>query len=624
MSVGVSQFSGVTPTLPVPERLAPVSVIHPGVGAFSARLADLQPGTMRLEDTAKTPPEGDEVTVLLFGRRLQGTITHAEHCVLTVEFDVSPDIFETIEAFEDFKLSDDASGGFDDARSTEFTDIGPTTDEFDALPAVDGEARLTPRSPLDGLGMLLSLRANRPVMVRAEGDVSKVRLCFDHQELEVRAIQVASRGYLLLPPEDHTETDSAIAKLREALDRTHPAPTPQNEKSSYDDDLPVLHPNGSIAFRSYEQFLFQVECNLSKGAVMAKGTAGALGSQQALKLLIPDTEPIEVPSAELLFQDQGRVGFSVQHPKQLRNAILGVVTRANALPSPARPAPTPMPVLRPAATPKPKLAPVAHRVALSATHPSPQALIDFARTPAHPITAAGGWYIGVLDRALRLGQDLLLTVSSETDSLRIWIYRGHIVAALRRPAPGNDRLGQRLVAKRIIQSDMLRDALKVALKSKKPVGQVVLETKKVPPSQVHRALRYQLLDRITIPQTWKSGWIEVGEMTPLPVKADLIAISRNAAVAHLLRQQLSTTRLGELREAMRRYLNQPLQVDLSNLSPSFRFTEREQQFITKCANAQGSLAAVISQSTARPLEAYRMLLLATALGIVTPTESKLH
>ena len=617
MSVDVSDFSAATPTHPVLERYAPAYIIHSTIGAFSARVTDIQPGRMQLLGIGRALPLRDPVTVLVFGQRIAAAISHSDQDSLAVEFKATPKTYEAIAAFEEFKHGDD-SGGFDDGRATIFTDVTPHTDDFESLPVVDASGRLRPQSALDGLGMLLSLRAERPVMVRSGGDISKVSLCIGGEELEVRAIPVNDMGYLMLPPRDHTATDAAIARLRQALDRTHPTAQTTTAQTAYDDDLPSLSTDGTIAFRSYEQFLFQVESNLSRGAIMALGAAGKLGTRRALKLVIPNADPIQIASAELLFQDQGRVGFSVQHPKELRRSILSVVSQASGQPLPGRPAPTPAPVLRPAPTPTPEIIPVAVRVPLSPVLPTPQALIDFPRTPAHPLTDAGGWYLGVIDRALRLGQDVLITVSNDHESIRIWIYRGHIVAALRRPAPGSDRLGQRLIAKRAINGKVLRNALKVALNTKGPVGQIIIETGKVLPAQVNRALRYQLIDRITVPLQWTSGWVEVSEMPPLPVKTDLVALSRNAAIAHLVRQHLSKSRPQDLRDTVRRYLNQPLKVDLSHLSPNFHLTEREQQFIAKCANSEGALTNVIAQSPGRPDDAYRMLMLAVALGIVMP------
>ena len=613
-----SQDSSVTPTPPPLSRLAPVSVIHAAGGAFAAGLADLQPGSLHLKGVPLKLALRDQVTVLLFGRRLAGEVSDTGDGELSVEFETSPDIFETIEAFEDYQVHDDPSGGFNDCRSTVFAEVTPVS-SLDALPALDAEGRLTPQNSLDGLGILYSLRASRPVMVRSDRNLSVAKLDVGGQAFELRMKPVSGKGYLVFPPSGTEAVDAAIAKLQQELDARHPTENIKAPENDYDDDLPLYHPDGSITFRSFSQFLFQADCNLSKGAVMAKGFAGELGSKRALKLLIPEASPIDIPSAELLFHDQGRVGFSVNQPHVLRMAIQQAISESVGRTLHGRPAPTPAPVLRPAATPAPTIVPWTHRVELSSALPSPHVLTDFARSSAD-ITAAGGWYVGVLDRALRMGKDLEVTVTNDVESLRIWIHRAHVVAAMRRPAPGEDRLGQRLVAKRTVTSTLLRDALKVALNAKDPLGQVLIQTGKVPPAQVHRALRYQLLDRIAVPQEWTSGWIEINEMSRLPIKADLVALSRSTAAAHLLRRQLSKARLAELRDTMRRYLNQPLLIDLSRLSPSYRLTEREQQFFTKCANTEGSLAAMISQATARPLEGYRILLLGIALGIVTLSE----
>ena len=560
------------------------------------------------------------VTVLLFGQRIAGEVIKVGEGEAVIEFSPAPEIFEVIEAFEDFMHHDEA-GGFSDCKSTVFADVTPAAGELDGVPSVDDRGCLTPQNSLDGLGMLFSLQANRPLMVRSEKPVSKVRLHAGDQVIELRALPVALNGYLLQPPADLAQIASAIAKLQKDVDTTHPPEDDAAVDDARNDDLPVLGADGSVTFRSFAQFLFQVEANLSKAAVMAKGTADALGARQALKLVVPGHDPIDIPTAEVLFQDSGRVGFSVHHPNELRTALQQALLKVGGPSLHGRPAPTPAPVLRVPATAKPKpLASVSHRVALRTGLPSPSVLIDFARSSVGPRPTAGGWYVGVLDWALRLGQDLQLTVTNDADFLRLWLHRGHIVGAIRRPVPGSDRLGQRLVSKRIINGDVLRDALKTALKTKEPIGQVVIQTGKVAPAQVHRTIRYQFLDRLEGIHEWTSGWIEVGEMSPLPAKSDLVAISRTTAIAHLLRRQLAKSRLPELREATRLYLNQPVKVDLSHLLPSYRLNEREQQFFARCAQSEGSLAATISRSRVRPIEAYRMLLLGTALGFVTLTE----
>ena len=605
---------------PVAERLAPVSVIHPSGRTFVAGLSALQPGSMTLKRLQRPLARHEQVTVILFGRRVAGEVSDSTDGAAAVAFQTSPDIFGAIEAFEDFMLDDDPNGGFDEGKSTVFADVAPSSDELDALPSVDARGRLAPRGPLDGLGILFSLKANRPVVVRSTHPVAKVLLEVAGRTLEAQARPVSGNSYLLLPPADANAIDAAIAQLRRDLDTTHPSDCETSTPSAHTDDLPVLNDDGSIIFRSFSQFLFQVECNLSKGAVMAKGSADELGSERALKLVIPEAPPIEIPSAELLFHDQGRVGFSVRQHQALRKAVQDVINLSANPTLHGQPAPTPAPVLRPAVAPPRNVPPLTHRAALSTTFPTPQMLSDFGRPQPESLAAARGWYVGVLDQALRMGRDLEVTISNDVESLRLWLHRGHVVAALRRPAPGQDRLGQRLIAKRTVSAELLRESIRTALKTRRPIGQIIIQSGKVAPADVHRALRYQLLDRICVPQDWTTGWIEVGEMSPLPVKSELVAISRNTVVAHLLRRQLSKARLGELRSAMRSVLNQPVRVDLSHLLPSYRLTEREQNFFARCANNTGSLAVLISHARVQPIEAYRMLLLGTALGLVRLSE----
>ena len=624
MSADSTNFSPPTPAPPpLFDRLAPVSVIHSAKGAFAAGLASIQPNGMQLKGVPSTLAHDEQVTVLLFGERIAGRVTQVSNDEVSIAFPPSPEVFDVIEAFEDFTTNDD-SGGFQDCRSTEFADVTPSASGLYDLPAVDEQGCLHPQSPLDGLGMLLSLRANRPIMVRSEQTVSKVRLQFPDHAIETRTMPVSRNGYVLLPPHDLSTLDAAIAKLREAIDAFHPPQVSAPTSDQHTDDLPVLGTDGAVTFRSFAQFVFQVENNLSKAAIMAQGTAGEIGARQSLKLIIPESDPIEVSAAEIMFQDQGRVGFSVLQPQALRTAIQQAILKLGGPTLHGQPAPTPAPVLREPPMPKaPPATPIAHRVALSNTTPSPAALLDFARAPVRQRPPTSGWYVGVLDWALRLGKDLQVTITNDVESLSLWLHRGHVVGAVRRPTPGEDRLGNRLVAQRAITSDLLREAIKTSLKTKQPIGKVVIQSGKVAPAQVHRALRYQFLDRIGVPQEWTSGWIEVGEMSSMPANSELVAISRTTAVAHLLRKQLAQSRLPQLREATRRYLNQPVKVDLSLLLPSYRLNEREQEFFARCARAEGTVAEAISHARVRPIAAYRMLLLGTALGFVALTEPTL-
>ena len=605
---------------PLFERVAPVSVIHSAEGAFAASASSVQPTGMLIKGNCAALDLQERVTVLLFGRRLAGRITKIAEDSIWIEYAPSPEVFEVIEAFEDFVLDDD-SGGFNDCRSTEFAEVTPSETPHYELPSVDSRGFLRPESPLDGLGMLLSLRENRPIIVRSDHKVTQVTLQIEGYSLAVTATPVSMAGYLLLPPAETTTIDAAIAKLHKIVNHVHPVEVEKPSPDPRDDDLPELSSDGSVTFRSLAQFLFQVDSNLSKAAVLARGSSDGFGGPQGLRLIVPGAEPIEVQSAEVLFEDQGRVGFSVHHPQALRTAIQQAISKLCGPTLHGQPSPTPAPVLREPAKPKPAKspAPLTHRVPLDNSSPSPSALMDFARPPERE-RPPNGWYIGVLDWALRQSRDLEISIANDVESLTVFLHRGHVVGALRRPSPGDDRLGKRLVAQRTINADLLRRALKTSLPAKQPIGKVIINTGTVPPAEVHRALRYQFFDRISLPLEWTGGWIEIGELSSLPAESDLVAISRTTAIAHLLRRHLSKGRLGELREATRNYLHQPAKIDLSMLLPSYRLTEQEQKFLAQWARSEGSLAAAISQSRLRPIEGYRIVLLGAALGFVTLPE----
>ncbi|MEL7371550.1 MAG: DUF4388 domain-containing protein, partial [Myxococcota bacterium] len=227
-----------------------------------------------------------------------------------------------------------------------------------------------------------------------------------------------------------------------------------------------------------------------------------------------------------------------------------------------------------------------------------------------------GWYVGVLDRVLQSGTDAVLTVTAGDECRRTWLYDRRVVAVECQPSQPKDRLGERLVSARILDNRGLEDALSRAAKTRRPLGQVILASGTVTRAALHRALRKQIMDRVIAPCDWTLGRIEVGPWIDPPIDADLLPVNGDAVTTALLRKQLQQTRLSELKEGLLPVLNRPARVELSRIVETYRLTERELRFFQRGAEADGSLAMLISLGKARPLEGYRLALMGAGLGFI--------
>ena len=370
---------------------------------------------------------------------------------------------------------------------------------------------------------------------------------------------------------------------------------------------PSCTSTGTVHFRSYQQFLAQYDVNLSNGAIIAHGRAPPLGTRQTLRLVIPGSAPIDLPTVEVVFAADGKVGFTVADPEAFRGALED--RRAPDSRAGGAAATRPPTVVKRT---------FKHTGQLSAAMPSARAFIDLRKGEASDLNLAQGWYVALVDRVLRSGRDALLKLDNGSDRLKIWIVEGRVVGVERFPPPDKDRLGERLLANRTVDLTALNAALRDAQSTKRPLGQVILSSGSVTRADLHRALRKQIVDRLLVPVDWEAGGaIEVGGWSDPPVNADLLPVTGDAVVTTLLKKQLQRTRLAALKEELMPLMTRPATVDLSRISESYRLSQHEQRYYQRAAEVTGSLATVVSLVNARPLESFRLVLLGAALGFVT-------
>lgn len=574
-----------------------------------------------LVDVASAIAFRDRVTVEIFGHVISGEVVFANAKEVAVAFDTTPEIFEAIEAFEDFVLK------AEEANEEQATDHGATAlpatvdlgpDFWDLhLPIVDKDSFLSTRDDLDLLGMLLCLKAGRPIAVRSLGALSRVQVQ-GIDDLMLTAMPVSRNGFLLLPPDDLEPLDLAVARLGKLLDtsfttveppKSGPAPTTAPTTDPTTDDLPLLRPDGGVVFKTHDQFVAQYPVNLSNGAIMARGAAPAHGSIVDVSLLIPEMDPIAVPGAKVMFTGDDRVGFLVPNPEAFRKAAAARLEK-NAAAAAAR-----------GRRSSGRALPSYDHQARLRPRSSILALFELRRGDTDDLKAADGWYVGLMDRALRSGRDALLMLAGEQEELKVWIHASRVVAVERTPAVDKDLLGERLVSSRKLDSASLKRALSEAKKSRRPLGQVILWSGQVTRADVHRALRQQILDRVIIPCAWSSGQVTVGGWTLPPVDADLLPVSADAVTTALVRAELQSVQLAEVRQELATFDDRDVQVDLARILEGFRLTDRETRFFQRGAELKGGLASLLSVYSSRPLDAYRLILLGAALGFIRFSET---
>ena len=496
-------------------------------------------------------------------------------------------------------------------------DLEPGFAGWDALPTVSAEGRVSVKDDVDTLAMLLSLHAERPLLVSAPQAISRAELEVDGVIVELVAIPVGGQAYVLHPPVEAEGLENVIRALRPTFDAICP-PEPTGAKPTGaepdPEDLPVLKDNGRVCFSSHAQFLAQLTLNLLNGAVMARGGPVPTGTPMPVVLVIPEVDDLDIGHTEVAFSSDGKVGFSVGDVEAFKSRLerrrvpgaksTGPITRRQSS------------VSRKANQPPP----FDYRCALRSL-PDARTVIALRAGNSDDLASGHGWYIALLDRVLRSGRDALFVVRDAKEKVKIWVHDGRVVAAERRPPPDKDRLGERLVASRALDSTALEKALAQGQKSNRPVGQVILSTGNVTRAAVHRELRKQIMDRVVAPCDWQEGTIEVSGWSDPPVNADLLPVKGDAVITTLLRKQLQQTRLADLREELGPLLEHRANVDLSKLYESYRLNEREQRFYQRGADAQGTLATLVSLVRSRPLEGYRLMMIGAALGFITITRT---
>lgn len=623
---------------------APASVISSNGDVFTAQVAEIQPTRLRLQALTKELAFRERVVVEFFGVSVHGEVVFSSNREAGVVFETTPEIFVAIEAFEDYvhehgedpvePVGDqgDRPNEQPSEQPSEQDWQEPTVHEnrtplatidlplrvpgWDAVPRIDAEGRVEAKSDLDRLAMLLTLKAARPLWVRGDSDqaVSRAFLEGGDGPLELVAIPAGSGAYILHPPSRSDLLDQAILRCRKALDDVNAATLPivtAPAGPKFDpEDLPILRPDGIVQFKSHLQFVAQHAQNLSTGAIMVRGAAQNRGDRMRLVLSIPAAEALVVDAAEVVFIDGGKVGFSVPN----RQAFVDEL-KVRLTPSATAPAVQVASPAAPAGLQRPAAPPLQLNGRLTGM-PRAQGFIELRDGPPTKLTSAGGWYIGLLDRLFRSGQDALIKVDHRNEQIKIWIHDRRAVAVDREPPPPKDRLGERLLASRAVDRAALNRALEEAKKNRKPVGQLILESSAVTRVDLHRALRAQMMDRIMAPAEWTSGRFEVGGWSDPPIDADLLPVTGDAVVAQLLRKQLKQTLLADLRTQLQSYMYAPASIDLAQISESFRLTEREQRYFQRAAEISGTLPDLMAAGQARPLEGYRLILLGAALGIV--------
>ena len=588
---------------------APATVTDMRGQKYDAMVCELMPNSLLLKALPFDLTFRDRITVELLGYLVLGEVVFSSDREAAVVFETTPEIFEAIEVFEDFVHTTTGSLDVEAPELTSTLDLEAAQGPWEALPIIDELGRITTRNDLDRLSMLLSLKAGRPLVARAEHGVGLARI-EGVDSLELAAVPMGE-GYALVPPGDPAALDAAIQQFRSALDESSPVlPVTIAATGPDPDDLPILKSDGTVQFRSHDQFLGQHKLNLGNGAVMARGAHQELGTKRRLVLSIPKADPLEINNAEVVFTEDGKVGFSVPEPDAFRGALEHRLTPSLD----ARPRSSPP--RRISSGLKPSGRGFTYESALTDL-PGAGAIMALRAGPPEKLGDAGGWYIGVIDRVLRSRRDALCTVRSEGEQLKIWIHDGKVVALERQPPADRDRLGERLVAARVLDNATLNRALEVARQAGRPVGQVILAKGTVTRAAVHRALRKQIMDRALVACDWSRGRIEVGAWAEPPFDADLLPVSGDAVVTALLRKQLQQTRLAELREELTAQMNRSATVDLAKISESFRLTDREHRFYGRGADTSGTLASLLSLVNTRPLEGYRLILLGAALGFIS-------
>ncbi|MEL7372599.1 MAG: hypothetical protein AAFN74_26980, partial [Myxococcota bacterium] len=290
---------------------APAAVTDSSRRTFTADVCELLPNSLLLKRLPKDLGFRERISVQLFGCVVSGEVVFSSNREAAVVFQTTPEIFEAIEAFEDFVHQAPSPFEGPDAETAPAATIDVSDGDlssWDTLPSVDGRGLLAARNDLDKLGMLISLRAGRPLLVRSAADLGRVRI-EGLDGISLAAVPIGRQGFLLIPPGRTQALDLAIRRLRSALDALDGKD--RSDSTVQLEDLPHFLPDGTIVFQSLEQFSNQLKLNLINGAIMAKGPALSLGTKIPLVLSVPNREFLSVTEASVMFADDGTLGFSV-------------------------------------------------------------------------------------------------------------------------------------------------------------------------------------------------------------------------------------------------------------------------------------------------------------------------
>ncbi len=614
-----------------------------------AQVVSLKPNSVLL-NTGHPPGFQERVEVEIRGFQLQGEVVFVSHEEVAIVFPTSPEVFELIEELDQIEaeertLPPDSATDRLAARSPGATPLpdlvvdltedleeltAPSEDlqrevassapsgspsfglPADLLPQLGDSGALETKTLLDALTFALQLAVGRPIIAEGPEGLSGARLLT--LNLDARPLGPALYALSCNAP---AALEALIAELRPIFDgRFSETPTAvgvrlpaaealRSTAEPAPDDLPDLQ-DGEVVFESLAQFKVQHRVNLSSGALVVRAPPMAAGSQQTLSLRIPGRPTVEV-RARVAFLGEDLVGLTLENFEGLKQTFVELIQgeRISSVPRPR--------VRSRASSIRPSLR---YQCAIRARAKLGRILSLGQETHRSP-EACEGVYFRLIDLTLRLGTNQLVRIARPGESISLWVNQGKILFSARSPRVTEDLVGQRLLKKQQTTSRALAEALEKAKNSGEPVGASLMHLGRLSQTALARALKAQMIDRAFVPLVWDEGAVTIEPWEEPPIDAPLAALDGANLRAEMLRELIRKARQDELTGELHENLDRSLEVDATKLGEAQSLTPKERRILQRALETEVSLRGLSALGASSTVEAYRVLALGRALGIVT-------
>lgn len=619
-----------------------------GVGRV-AKISQLRPNSLLL--LTPTPPSfREKVSIVIAEHTLQGEVVFVSGTEVAIVFKTTPEIFELIELVEIELASQDIDrpsslpkmtpSPSEDIISDLAAPAAPSGPPSVAPPLRNGNVRLNAQgyvqtqNALDTFGLALLLYSGRPLFVEPEGATPPPSAVLDNLSLTVEALPSGQwklhaqdpkavlawlhrhRSALNLPtiePSAQVPSTDVPSMIKDPVELT-PPPLPEDALEiiseappaepapSTEELLPRMKSDGkTIVFESIAHYRREHSHNLQNGALSVLAPPLPLNSSHELHLEIPG-RPILSLRATVTFLGEGTVGFRIEGFDVLKADLAAFIEDSTR---PMR--------RRNSSVGRGHLSGIFHQGSFQ-TKFTVKELLGFHRRPARSAPECQGAYLRLLEYLFRQKGRYTIEFLQGDSQIRLWVLKGRLVFCTRTPSSESDKLGQRLVNKKVINKVALSTALRVAKEKEAPLGEVLLERGVLTQSNLSLYLKAQMLDRALQIRKLGEGSVKIGPWEEPPVSGKLAAYNGGSIMSALLREHVKELPVSELQAELDASPERLIMV--SQELDKTALTTKEQQLLEQ-AEARPTTVGERSTLSAVPAqEVCRILALGRALGAV--------